>query len=152
MLLNLGGIVGGGAFGALAVRLRLGALTVASLLLAGAATAAFGLASSSLGLAFVVAFLVGMFLFAAMAGLYALVPATYPPAVRVTGMGWAIGIGRAGAVLSPLAAGALLDGGLPAFSLYYLFALPLAAAALAVLGSGRRPASAAGHAAAAATH
>ena len=46
-----------------------------------------------------VAFGVGMFLFAAMAGLYALVPATYPPSVRVTGMGWAIGIGRAGAII-----------------------------------------------------
>lgn len=140
VLLNLGGIVGGSAFGALVVRLRLGGLAAASLLLAGLATAAFGLTSTHLGLAFVVAFGVGMFLFAAMAGLYALVPATYPPAVRVTGMGWAIGIGRAGAVLSPLAAGALLDGGLPAFSLYYLFALPLVAAAVAVLLTGARSA------------
>ena len=61
------------------------------------------------------------------------------PAVRVTGMGWAIGIGRAGAILSPMTAGVLLDGGWQPLALYYLFALPLAGAALLVLacGSGR---------------
>ncbi|MCH7696915.1 MAG: hypothetical protein IIB73_11630 [Proteobacteria bacterium] len=38
-----------------------------------------------------------------MAGLYTLTPALYPAAVRTTGIGWAIGMGRFGAVLSPLA-------------------------------------------------
>ena len=152
VLLNLGGIVGGSLFGALAVRMRLARLAVVSLVAAAVATGAFALTSGSLGLAFGVAFLVGMCLFASMAGLYALVPATYPPAVRVTGMGWAIGIGRAGAILSPLTAGLLLDGGWQPFTLYYLFALPLAVAAVAVLacGSGREAPGAAPRAVAAA--
>lgn len=139
VLLNLGGIVGGSLFGALALRLRLAWLTTASLVVAAVFTAAFALTSASLGLAFGVAFFLGLFLFASMAGLYGLVPATYPPAVRVTGMGWAIGIGRAGAILSPMTAGVLLDGGWQPLALYYLFALPLAGAALLVLacGSGR---------------
>lgn len=139
VLLNLGGIVGGSLFGVLAVRMRLAWLAVAGLVAAAVCTTVFALTSSSLGLAFGVAFLLGMFLFAAMAGLYALVPATYPAAVRVTGMGWAIGIGRAGAILSPMTAGLLLDGGWQPFTLYYVFALPLAVAAVAVLvsGSGR---------------
>jgi len=138
VLLNLGGIVGGSLFGVLALRMRLAWLAAASLLVATMATLAFALASASLGLAFGIAFLVVMGLFqqASMCGLYALVPATYPPAVRVTGMGWAIGIGRAGAIVSPMAAGLLLDGGWQPLALYYLFALPLALAAVAVLACG----------------
>lgn len=139
VLLNLGGILGGGLFSVLAVRMRLARLTMAGLLAAACVTALFALTQSSLWMAFGVAFLLGLSLFAAMAGLYALVPTIYPPSVRVTGMGWAIGIGRAGAILSPMAAGILLDAQWQPFSLYYVFALPLVVAALAVAScrSGR---------------
>lgn len=71
-----------------------------------------------------------------MAGLYGLVPATYPAQVRATGMGWAIGIGRIGAIVAPTMAGLLLDGGWQPASLYYVFALPLVVAALAVFATG----------------
>jgi hypothetical protein len=95
--------------------------------------------SGALGLAFAVAFGMGVFLFASMAGLYAFAPVTYPAAVRTTGLGWAIGIGRIGAILAPLIAGMLLDGGWQPGSLYYAYALPLVAGALAVaaIGTGR---------------
>lgn len=99
-------------------------------------TALFGLASASLGWAFAAAVGVGVFLFASMAGLYGLVPATYPAQVRATGMGWAIGIGRIGAIVAPTMAGLLLDGGWQPASLYYVFALPLIAAGLAVWATG----------------
>lgn len=139
VLLNLGGILGGSLFGALAVRFKLIHMAVVSLLAHAVFTALFGAASTSLTLAFCAAFGVGIFLFASMAGLYGLVTATYPPAVRATGMGWAIGIGRFGAILAPFMAGILVDGGWQPAQLYYVFALPLIAAALAVLatGSGR---------------
>jgi len=75
-----------------------------------------------------------------MAGLYAFAPATYPAAVRTTGMGYAIGIGRLGAILAPLSAGVLLDGGWQAPALYYAYALPLLAALCAVLATGQRAA------------
>jgi MFS family permease len=71
-----------------------------------------------------------------MAGLYAFAPATYPATVRTTGLGWAIGMGRIGAIVAPLMAGVLLDGGWQPPNLYYAFALPLVAAFLAVLASG----------------
>lgn len=135
VLLNLGGILGGSLFSALALRMRLGRLVVLSLVLNALFTALFGAASSSLGWAFAAAFGMGVFLFASMAGLYGLVPATYPPAVRATGMGWAIGIGRFGAIVAPTMAGLLVDGGWRPASLYYVFALPLLAAAVAVLAS-----------------
>ena len=64
----------------------------------------------------------------------AITPALYPAAVRTTGMGWAIGVGRLGAILAPLLAGVLVDGGWQAGQLYYLYAIPLAVAMLAVRG------------------
>ncbi|WP_157269812.1 MFS transporter [Azohydromonas aeria] len=139
VLINVGGIVGGSLFGALAVRVRLVHLTVAAFLIYALFTALFGAVSGALGLAFAVAFGMGIFLFASMAGLYAFAPATYPAAVRTTGLGWAIGIGRIGAIVAPLTAGVLLDGGWQPASLYYAYALPLVAGALAVLaiGTGR---------------
>ena len=136
VLLNLGGIAGGSLFGLLAVRAKLRNLAIGSLLLNALFTALFGLASTSLAWAFVAAVGVGIFLFASMAGLYGLVPATYPAQVRATGMGWAIGIGRIGAIVAPTMAGLLLDGGWQPASLYYVFALPLVVAALAVFATG----------------
>jgi MFS family permease len=73
-----------------------------------------------------------------MAGLYAFAPVIYPASIRTTGMGWAIGIGRIGAILAPLIAGALLDGGWAAPQLYYAYAVPLLAAAVAVLALSRQ--------------
>ena len=133
VLLNIGGIVGGSLFGLLAARLDLGRLTAASLTMTAVAMAAFGASTGHLGASFAIAFLIGAFIFGSMAGLYAFAPVIYPAAVRTTGMGWAIGIGRIGAILAPLIAGMLLDGGWQAPRLYYAYALPLVAAMAAVL-------------------
>ncbi|MEG2632120.1 MAG: MFS transporter, partial [Comamonas sp.] len=142
VLLNLGGIVGGSLFGFLALKAKLKHLVFGCMLLYALFTALFGAASANLGMAFATAVGLGVFLFASMAGLYGLVPATYPAAVRATGMGWAIGIGRIGAIVAPFMAGLLLDGGWSPASLYYVFALPLVAAALAVLATGAAQAQA----------
>ena len=53
--------------------------------------------------------------------------------VRTTGLGWAIGIGRVGAILSPLSVGLLVDRGWQPSALYVLCALPLGLAAWACL-------------------
>jgi len=75
-----------------------------------------------------------------MAGLYAVGPPLYPTVVRATGMGWAIGIGRFGAILAPLASGALLDRGWTPAQLYYLFSAPFVLAAFALSLLRRLPA------------
>ena len=53
-------------------------------------------------------------------------------AIRTTGMGWAIGIGRLGAILAPLTAGLLVDAGWETAHLYYVFAVPFIGALLAL--------------------
>lgn len=132
VLLNLGGMVGGVLFGAFSVRVHLGRLTAFAMLLAGVNLALFGALSSSLFTAFAVAFAIGVFLFASMAGLYAVTQSSYPVQVRTTGIGYAIGVGRLGAILAPLCAGFFIDAGWTPNKLYYVFALPLFAAMLAM--------------------
>ena len=132
VLLNLGGIAGCGLFAFAAARadthrLLLGALIGSALLIV-----AFGLAISRLDIALWTALLLGIIANAAMAGLYAVGPPLYPTAVRTTGMGWAIGIGRFGAILAPLASGALLDRGWLPAQLYFFFGAPFVVAAVAI--------------------
>lgn len=65
-------------------------------------------------------------------GLYAVGARIYPAAIRITGIGWAIGIARLGAVIGPYLAGVLVAGGMGMAGSFLVFAIPLAIAALAV--------------------
>ncbi len=75
---------------------------------------------------------IGFVMHGSMIGLYATAPALYPPHIRATGMGWAIGLSRFGAVLGPALAGYLLDAGWTVQQLFQGFAFPALVAALAV--------------------
>jgi benzoate transport len=130
--LNLGGIAGGSLFGYLARHLSLRLLGGLYLGLTAGCMVLFGLLATQLSAAFAIALALGVFLFGSMVALYALTPALYPAAIRTTGMGWAIGIGRLGAILSPVTAGLLVDGGWATAHLYYVFALPFVGALLLV--------------------
>jgi benzoate transport len=137
VLLNVGGIVGGSLFGYLARRVRLQPLACVSFVLTALAMLSFGVWASNPTLVFAIgvwllAAIVGACLFGSMVGLYAVTPLLYPAAIRTTGMGWAIGIGRIGAILAPITAGILVDGGWATAHLYYVFAAPLVAAVLLV--------------------
>ena len=132
VLLNLGGIVGGTLFGLLAPRVPLKRLASAYLGATATAVALFGLAAADLRAAFPLALAIGVFLFGSMVGLDAATPRLYPAAFRTTGMGWAIGIGRLGAILAPLSAGVMVDAGWATSVLYFAFAAPLVLAVLAV--------------------
>ncbi len=106
VLLNVGGIVGGTLFGFLSSRIGLKPLLWACFLLTAALFVGFGMFASTLTVAFVIALWIGGGIFGCMVGLYAYAPSLYPPETRTTGMGWSIGMGRFGAVLSPMVAGA----------------------------------------------
>jgi MFS family permease len=132
VLLNLGGIVGGSLFAYLTSRLPLRPVAIGCMLLSAGLIGLFGAAATKLTPALLLAPAIGAVIFSSMIGLYAIAPRIYPAAVRSTGMGWAIGMGRTGAIVSPTVAGVLLDLGWKPGGLYYLFALPLLAGALAV--------------------
>jgi MFS family permease len=94
--------------------------------------------ASSVSMALGLGLLIGLFANGCVAGLYAFSPIVYDASVRTTGVGWAIGIGRIGAILSPIAAGFLLDGGWQPLHLYGVFAtvFVLAAGCLLLLKPG----------------
>jgi MFS family permease len=132
VLLNLGGIAGCGLFALAASRVDTHRLLLGALIGSALSIVVFGLVMSRLGIALWTALLLGIIANAAMAGLYAVGPPLYPTAVRTTGMGWAIGIGRFGAILAPLASGALLERGWLPAQLYYFFSASFVVAAAAI--------------------
>lgn len=64
--------------------------------------------------------------------MHAVAARTYPAAVRATGIGWAAGLGRVGAILSPILAGYLVTANWGMYDLFLLFAVPLFISAVVV--------------------
>jgi benzoate transport len=133
VLLNLGGIVGCASFAVAAARANATRLLFASLLISAALVIVFGLTLTKLTLALSTALLLGIIANAAMSGLYAVGPPLYVAGARATGMGWAIGVGRLGAILAPIGSGLLLERHWPPSQLYILSSLPFIVAALSML-------------------
>ncbi len=77
-------------------------------------------------------FLVGVSIMGGFSNLYSIAVMIYPVQVRSTGMGWAAGLGRAGAVISPLLAGVLIGMGVSMPDLFLYFSIPAVAAAMFV--------------------
>ena len=48
----------------------------------------------------------------------------YPTTARATGVGWALGMGRFGGIIAPLAAGQLMAAGIPTGQLFWLAIVP----------------------------
>jgi benzoate transport len=144
VLLNLGGIAGCGLFAFAAARIDTHRLLLSALIGSALLIVVFGLVMAWPGIALWAALLLGTIANAAMAGLYAVGPPLYRTAVRSTGMGWAIGIGRFRAILAPLASGALLDRGWLPAQLYFFFCAPfvVAAGAIFIIGPARARATA----------
>jgi benzoate transport len=85
----------------------------------------------------VFAFLMGIEM-SGMVGLYSIAARLYPTEMRNTGVGWAIGIGRWGAVAGPIAAGWMIAADLPRSTYFLTFAAgPALLAALAIALTAR---------------
>ena len=69
-------------------------------------------------------------------GINAVSGALYPPAIRATGTGWALGIGRIGQIGGPLVGGTLLGLGWPPRDIFLAASVPAACVAIgmAILG------------------
>ncbi|MCP1484649.1 benzoate transport [Pseudomonas fluorescens] len=132
VLLNVGGIIGTSLIGLLAARYRLHRVLMSYLVLNAVFLAIFVQFTSNLNLSFAIALMIGVLVNGCVAGMYALTPNIYAPEQRVTALGWAIGMGRLGAILSPLVAGRLIDASWKPADLYLLFAAAFVVAAIAV--------------------
>lgn len=137
-IFNLGGCVGATAIGWLAIRTPIARLI--RLFLAGAALLLI-LFSAPLPLALIllIAFGIGLTLQGGFSGFYALCAELYPSETRSSGTGWAVGIGRGGAILGPAIGGMLLAARLPLWAVFLSFAVPLViSGVLAVLAARLR--------------
>ncbi len=125
-LFNLSAIIGVFALGFLATRWRLSRLVSSFLLLSAISMVGFAAAPRNLDLLLIITFVMGFLQQGGFMGLYAVAAKLYPTSIRSTGIGWAIGLGRFGAVVGPALAGYLIAAGLDMSMNYYVFAVPMA--------------------------
>jgi AAHS family 4-hydroxybenzoate transporter-like MFS transporter len=130
-LLQFGGCAGALVLGRFIDRFSFRALTL-MYLLAAAAVALIGQATHSLPVVAAAIFCAGFCIVGGQSASNALASGLYPTAVRSTGVGWALGIGRLGSILGPLFGVVLLN--LPSQSLFATIAGPALVAALAAFG------------------
>jgi MFS transporter, AAHS family, 4-hydroxybenzoate transporter len=80
-------------------------------LLASAAMVGVAFFTRPFSVALGVAFVMGFLVIGTQAGLNALAAKFYPTPIRSTGVGWALGVGRIGSIVGPLAGGIMLGAG-----------------------------------------
>jgi AAHS family 4-hydroxybenzoate transporter-like MFS transporter len=141
VLLNLGGLAGALILSALIgrrnpLRLVAGCIAAGALLIALLGQSIASPGSGALGLVF----LVGVLIIGGQSNIPALGVYFYPPAVRATGVGLAMAVGRLGSIVGPLIAGYLIGAQMGWDRLFALAALPalIAAAAMASVGLKKR--------------
>ncbi len=90
------------------------------------------IAARGMGPVWLVMIAFGLTITAAQVGFYSLLAAVYPSSSRVTGIGWAQGIGRIGAIVGPSAIGVLLSIETNITTLFAYLSIPVLLAGVAV--------------------
>jgi len=139
MAFNFGSVAGALAFGHLADRFHYRwPITLAYLALIASLVGLAGATGQTLTVMLSAA--VGFFLLGANYALYGIAPIYYPGAVRGTGSGASVAVGRVGSILGPLLAGVMMSSGTSATGVVH-YMIPVAAvAAVAVFLLSFRPA------------
>ena len=133
VILSIGGVLGGIFVGWMASKAHVLRVGSVGMLSSVALMAMFGSLSSAITPMLIVTFAVGFFLAGSMISLYAALPDMYPVQIRNTATGWALGIGRLGAVLGPNVAGVLIEAGWGRLALYAGMSVPMFLAAYAAV-------------------
>jgi MFS transporter, AAHS family, benzoate transport protein len=130
--LNFGGMAGAVAGGWLGDRFGLPKVVVGYFIAAAVSIALIGY-NPPAGLLFLLVFVAGASTIGTQILLYASVAQLYNLSVRSTGLGWASGVGRIGAIVGPTLGGVLLARELPLQQNFLIFAIPAMISALAML-------------------
>ncbi|MCA8326077.1 MFS transporter [Burkholderia cepacia] len=150
LVLNAGAMVGAIGGGWLADRLPIKTVLVSMYLLAAVSITLLGYPMPT-ALLFVLVGLAGASTIGTQIVNCAYAGQFYPMAIRSTGIGWTLGVGRSGAILAPIVIGVLVGIDLPLAQNFMAIGLPALVAAVAVgLIDQRRSASRHGLAASAA--
>jgi MFS family permease len=125
-LFNFGGVMGIYLLGWMATRWKLTNLIFILSASSAVGMILFALAPNQLTLLLVLILLIGVLQQGGFTGLYAVAAKVYPTEIRSTGIGWAIGLGRSGAVAGPAVAGYLIAAGFDMSANFFFFAIPMA--------------------------
>jgi len=136
---SLGGMLGtlteGHIMRALGTRSALMVEFAACMLLIPSLAAAAASPASMLAIVFAL----GVVVQGAQAGLNALAAMFYPTAMRATGIGWALGVGRVGSIVGPTVGGMLLSRNWSADEIFMAGIAPAVLAAAAILAASALP-------------
>ena len=125
---NFGAVFGIATSGLISQFVGLKRTIAGFLLLTAAIMSVFGTAAGSALVLFLFG-LIGFFIQGGFVGLYAIAARLYPTEIRTTGVGWAIGAGRTGAIVGPFVGGLLVAAELTIGTNFRLFAITLVLAA-----------------------
>lgn len=132
LVLNLGAIVGTPLLGMTADRIGSKPVTVGMFAVAAIAIFLMSLRLPSL-LLFALVAIAGACTIGTTVLVNAYTANFYPARMRATGLGWALGVGRLGAICGPIYGGFILAAGWGIEANFYGFALPAVAGAIAML-------------------
>ncbi|KPH01890.1 MFS transporter [Pseudomonas sp. RIT-PI-q] len=130
--LNVGAVLGAIFGGTLGDRMNLPKVLVIFLILAAVSVSLLGV-RSSMPVLYLLITVAGATTIGTQILLYACAAQFYGLSIRSTGMGWASGVGRSGAIVGPLLGGVLLGINLPLQLNFMAFAIPGVVAALAMV-------------------
>ncbi len=130
---NLGAFLGTIGVGWIATRCRPTRVVATFLMAASPVMIGYGVLSMPLWLTLTFAAAVGITVQGGFNGFWILAARLYPTEIRSTGVGWALGIGRIGAVLGPVVGGTLVGARLSLGAVFVTFAVPSLLAGILVL-------------------
>ena len=135
-MLQVGGVVGAFALGSVIDRFSFRALALVYFI-AVFAVGAIGQFGHSTVFVTMAIFVAGFCMVGGQIAANALAAAFYPTSVRATGVGWALGVGRAGSIIGPLVGGALMTAKWSTGSVFMAAASAALCAALAAFSLSR---------------
>jgi MFS transporter, AAHS family, 4-hydroxybenzoate transporter len=130
---NLGSVIASAMSGWLVHRCGPFWVLIPSFVIGGLCLAWFGQATASITMLSIASFLAGFFVGGTGTGLIAVAAGMYPTAIRSTGIGWAMGMGRVGQFFGPFLAGFLVGQGIHVGGIFYAAAIPCFIGALFVV-------------------
>ena len=146
-VLQLGGVLGTIAMGPVIDRIGFYRVLVPAFGIAALAVWAIGQPSLSFGMLCVVVFVSGVCIVGGQPAINALAATLYPTTIRSTGVGWSLGVGRAGSIVGPVVAGQLIGWKWDNAALFVAAAVPallscLMLLAMSFLKAARAPSAA----------
>lgn len=132
MSINVGGLAGILWLGYRSATSGLRFMITCFMTMAGTLMIVFGFLGNDIAPLLVVAIAMGFFAQAGFIGLYSVAARIYPTEVRATGIGWAIGLGRVGAIIGPSIAGILIGLGWQRSDYFLVLSIPFFIGALAI--------------------